>query len=389
MDKNIIFHIPWELKNRQFSATAIRPRKMMHAFLQLGYRADIVWGDAVERKARIEEIKHKIALGKRYQFVYSESSTAPTPFANGIKDSLKGFDQDIRFLKFLHGKGIPIGLYYRDMYWMFPKADPEESFLRKMIFKPFYFRDLECYRRFVDIFFVQTEEMSRLLPRKGHDCVDLLPPGLEHPQHPVIDKDHKLTLFYSGGLNKAYDMDLVLETLSSRKEVQNYMCFRKHEWEMKKRYFRKADLGGIKVLHASADELPYYMNKSHIGLCYFKPEKARQYMLPVKIFHYMEYNLPILATEGTPTGDFVKNNNIGWSIPYNKQVFEGFIDSLLANPEQIEEKIRNLAEIKRNHTWIERAKYTALKLSEKRLPLNEIIEFPVTFDHTADPVLLQ
>lgn len=78
MEKRCIFHIPDYLDPDRASASQIRPRKMIKAFEQIGYRVDIVQGYGKQRKIKIEEIRRNVKYGVKYDFLYSESSTTPT-----------------------------------------------------------------------------------------------------------------------------------------------------------------------------------------------------------------------------------------------------------------------------------------------------------------------
>ena len=77
--------------------------------------------------------------------------------------------------------------------------------------------------------------------------------------------------------------------------------------------------------------------------------------MPVKLFEYMSYNKPILATKDTVAGDFVKENNIGWTINYNYNTIKNTLNYLRDNKEEIKEKKENQKNIIINNTWEARA----------------------------------
>ena len=115
---NMIFHFPLPLDSNAKSASGIRPLRMIAAFESLGYKVVLVTGYFSERKDCIAKIKEKIRRGRKYDFVYSESSTMPTTLTERNHLPLHPF-LDWFFFRFCNKKGIPIGLSYRDIYWKF------------------------------------------------------------------------------------------------------------------------------------------------------------------------------------------------------------------------------------------------------------------------------
>ena len=108
MEKRCIFHIPNYLDPNRASASQIRPKKMMNAFEQIGYKVDIVQGYGRNRKRIIEEIKRNIDNGVKYEFLYSESSTAPTLLTEKHHFPTYPF-LDFGFFKYIKDHGIKIG----------------------------------------------------------------------------------------------------------------------------------------------------------------------------------------------------------------------------------------------------------------------------------------
>ena len=62
MEKRCIFHIPNHLDPNRASASQIRPRKMIKAFEEIGYKVDVIQGYGKERKKQVDEIKKNIKI---------------------------------------------------------------------------------------------------------------------------------------------------------------------------------------------------------------------------------------------------------------------------------------------------------------------------------------
>src|SRR5690606_16782681 len=88
---------------------------------------------------------------------------------------------------------------------------------------------------------------------------------------------------------------------------------------------------------------------------FVKPGKYRDFAAPVKLYEYLGYRKPIIASEGTLAGDFVTENGIGWSIPYSEDVLSELISRLKFQPKELK-AIRDRLEITAPlHTWKARA----------------------------------
>lgn len=69
-------------------------------------------------KKSINKIKSLIEAGEKFDFCYSESSTMPTLLTE--KNHLPSHPfLDFSFFKYLKKNNIKIGLFYRDIHWMF------------------------------------------------------------------------------------------------------------------------------------------------------------------------------------------------------------------------------------------------------------------------------
>ena len=151
-NKSCIFHVPNHIDKNAKSGSHIRPIKMIEAFRENGYDVDIVMGYGKERKRQIDEIRKKIRAGKKYDFLYSESSTMPTLLTE--KNHLPLYPNlDFGFLKFCRKNGIKIGLFYRDIHWKFEKYRSEVSVFKRSFSIPMYKYDLRKYKKLVDVFY--------------------------------------------------------------------------------------------------------------------------------------------------------------------------------------------------------------------------------------------
>src|SRR5690554_133387 len=226
-NKKMIFHIPFEPKKNRASASQIRPFKMINAFQSLGYELSVVMGTAKERKFRIKEIKREINSGVKFDLLYSESSTMPTLLTEDHHFPLYPF-LDFGFFGLCKKHGIKIGVFYRDIYWMFPEYKKLIPIHEYIVAKLFYRYDLFQYGKLVSKVYLPSMNMARFIPILSKEKFDALPPG--HAFSKVLEwrkSDEQLNLLYVGGIGPQYQMQELFAALSELPWVTFTLCTRK------------------------------------------------------------------------------------------------------------------------------------------------------------------
>ncbi|NMA66292.1 MAG: hypothetical protein GX957_08660, partial [Clostridiaceae bacterium] len=113
-----ILYIVFVDYNTYASGSSVRPHMILDAFLQLGAEVKLLEGQQNKRQERRCKVRKIFTWLKdnRPDICYVEPPTGP--FFNTI---------DLQLLHHIHKMGIPIGLYYRDAHWKFPKIFPNVS----------------------------------------------------------------------------------------------------------------------------------------------------------------------------------------------------------------------------------------------------------------------
>lgn len=352
---NIIYHIPWKIKEGRKSATGVRPLEMLQAFRDLGHDVDVVMGDSSERLRSINSIKNNISEGYKYDLIYSESSVAPTFIASGWRDYLKFGSIDFKFLKFCRKKGIPLSLFYRDMYWRFPRHTDDSGFIKRIIMQAGYRLDLGWYKKWVNVFNLPSLIMEKYLGNYNFKTVQLPPGGKKSHGLEIIEPlKLPLKLFYVGGVTRGYKLHKLFSVVSEMDDVKLRFCTREKEWESIKQEYTLGD--NIEVIHKSGKELEEEYKDCDIALLYFESDEYRSFSMPLKMFEYISFLKPIIATSDTAAGNWVKDHSAGWVIPYDEEQLRNLLEDFKQNPSRIEEVGEKLIEVKNNNLWTSRAK---------------------------------
>ena len=356
--KRCIFHVPNNINKNAISGSSKRPLKMIEAFKEIGYTVDIVMGYGKERKKQISQIKKNIKNGMKYDFMYSESSTMPTLLTEKNHLPVHPF-LDFNFIKYCKKNGIKIGLFYRDIYWKFSFYKKILPIWQKIITIPLYKYDLYKYKRLLDILYLPSEEMKQMLPRKLKNIrIEELPPGCEKKEILIEKKNNiGLNIFYVGGISEdVYNFEELFEVIKKEEKINLKICCRENDWEKVKENYKYYKNDNIQIVHLSGEELNECYKEADICSLIFKENEYRKFAMPIKMFEYLSYNKPIIATEGTAAGRFVKENYIGWTIEYKKEKITELLDYLVHNKEEIEKVKEHQKIIIKENLWTERAK---------------------------------
>lgn len=357
--KNIIFHHPLPLNPNATSASGIRPIKILEAFQDLGYEVFLVTGYVEERKKRIKLLKEVIQKGIKYDFCYSESSTMPTALTEPHHLPIAPF-LDFDFFKFLNKHNIPIGLFYRDIYWLFDEYDTHLPKWKSLISKLFYRYDLKQYEKTLTKLYLPSIEMGRYIPYVSEEKHKALPPGYTPVKVDTtlpLEERAKIELLYIGGISSHYQMHKLFNVLAqfSKDDVHFTLCTRAEEWNTMHHEYPSPLPDNIQIVHKSGLELQPLYNKTDIAMLFVKPQEYWEFASPVKLYEYLGEHKPIIATQGTLAGSFVEQNNIGWNIPYTEEALFKLLNDLLQTPSLLNKIKTQTKLVAEQHSWKARA----------------------------------
>lgn len=364
----MIFHVPYFVDKNRKSGSHIRPFKLLAAFESIGYQVDVVMGYGAERKKAIDQIKAQIAQGRVYDFCYSESSTMPTLLTEA--NHLPSYPTlDFGFFRFLKQNQIPIGLFYRDCYWLFDDQRTDVSAFKRWVSNVFYRYDLKLYPKLVDVFYLPTTLMMDYIPMPFSGPVIGLPPGAEVQISDQVSipssQSESLRLFYVGGLSDLYDMQLIFKVVSDLPFLEMTVCCRQEEWEAERPKYEAYLNDRIQIIHKSGLEFKEDIEQAHLSLLYFKPHKYRKFAMPVKLFEYMSYKKPVVSVDQTAVGEFVDKYQVGWKIPYDEAELKSFFKDLNENRARIDSAVDQMTLALEANTWQARARQVVKDLRRR------------------------
>ncbi len=368
--KSCIFYLPYPLEKTGNRARQLRPRKMLMAFRDLGYRVFLIQGYSEKRKVRIRLLKELIESGVKFDFMYGETSTEPICLSDPRHLPTHPF-LDFAFFRYLKKQGIPMGIFYCDVYWKFPVYRESVSGWRYLAAIACYKKELKGFPKVLTRLFLPDLRMCPYLEcPEAEKIASALPPGAD----PVTTPDrvqrgrrsfskNPLEIFYVGGIGAFYRLDALLSAIRPLQQVHLTICCRENEWETEKEKLLPLMTERVEVVHKNEDELGPYYEKADIGSLMFEAEEYRSMARPVKAYEYLGHHLPVIATEGTAIGDFARESGFGWSLPFQADAIRALLEEILADPKLLTEKRRKARTLAPMNLWTSRARQVEEELT--------------------------
>jgi glycosyltransferase involved in cell wall biosynthesis len=351
----ILMHMPYPFPQELISGSRVRPYQMYRAFLELGYKVELIAGNVPARKKQILDLIHR-GNSDDIAFCYSEPSTLPV---HPVWDHL--------LYCFLAKSRLPTGIFYRDAYWRLAswhsckKVGARFPWLR-------YRLDLLVFSKTATIIFFPSRTMAdffSLAPPKVP-----LPPGgqimaREYYLRPV---DEIETAVYVGGINQRYGLEILLQAfdLANRQVALNLeLVCRQDEFMQQRSTFAKYDgTEWLHVYHLTGKDLEQVYRRSAIAVIPRLRNLYNDLAMPVKLFEYLSYGLPIVATNCIEMANFISRNKVGLIAEDNASSLADGILQLVEDKALYDQLRRNVRQTLENgNLWTDRARFVAEQLA--------------------------
>lgn len=360
MSKAMIFHAPYPMETNPTSASRLRPLRMREAFKTLGYDVIDVSGTTPQRRQALKSLRKTLRSGLRPDFLYSENSTQPNLFATSIKD---GFAPtlDYQIMRQAHRHNIPIGVFYRDIYWRFPQFAAKDLIGR---ISPLLHRlDMCGYQRNNAHLFLPSLKMAEVMGLDASDSFSALPPaGDDDNVLPLPEPLHPLRLFYVGGIGGHYRLDKLIQAIAGNRNINLELVTRKSQWQTAIQADSNLKSENIHPHHLDSWQLAPLYAQSHIAVLLVEPTTYWDFAAPVKLFEYISRGRSILVSAGTEAARIVSKYDTGWVVDYEDEAIANILRHLQEHPEEIAEKAAKAAAAAKENTWTTRAHQVAQTL---------------------------
>jgi glycosyltransferase involved in cell wall biosynthesis len=351
----MIFHYPGPFHAVMDNGERKRPRMMCEAFRALGHEVIPVVGTWAERAAQVARLAQDSGL--RPACCYSENSHLPLRLV-GERHLPRWPSPDVALCHLLHRRGIPHGVYYRDMYWRYADFRRQVGWGKYALAWPFYHEELRLYRACGMQVFVPSAEFAAETPVIPPERLHPLPPGeTAHPLPPVTAAPPLKLIYVGGATPPRYDLTPLFDHLAAVTHLPLHLDLvtPAGPWAACRDAYRLPP--NVTVRHAAGAELAPLLTAADLALLWYDPHPYRRLALPVKLYEALGFGLPVISFGDNPVSRFVTAHRAGWVA--EATAGEAFWTTLLADLPALAAAKERVRVLRQEHTWEARARTAA------------------------------
>lgn len=327
------------------SGSGVRPKEMYKAFKQLGIDIKLLEGQQNKRKKRkrkVEEILDWLEDSKP-DLCYVEPPTGP--FFNSI---------DLKLLKKVHKKGIPMGIFYRDTFWRFPKSWGIPLW-KKKILTFMHKRDLRVFINICDIIYFPGTKGREVLGGFELKKTGLLPPGGAEKTF-AEDTFSERNCIYIGGTNEAYggiNLIRAFEHLNKDKIIATLTLISPETADFSKNKYK---FPWLNIKHTfDRQEIEECYRKATFAVIPFKKTPYMEIAIPIKLFEYIGYGLPVISTDCGEIAKVLREYDCGILCGDSYSEIAEAVSQATSDYDEYLRLKKNALKARKENRWVDRA----------------------------------
>jgi glycosyltransferase involved in cell wall biosynthesis len=356
--KKVLVYYPFPLAKQPNSGSKLRPHEMYKAFCEWGAKEEVevilISGTSAEREKQFCQLQNEGKL-TNLLFCYMENQTIPLWLTDpGHKPQKPLIDWKV--LRYLKEHHVPVGVFYRDVYWKFDELYPLKGW-KKKIMQTIYRWEERFYEKYCDVIFLPSMEMGKYVSIR-RPMTDL-PPGGKRKTIPLKQRDNNISkAIYVGGINNDdYGLFLLLDAIEivnrEKPLVHLTVVCRKNEYDAlpvaKKERIKQLN---VEVKHISGEELDHLYTQMDFAFIPRIRSEYNDFSVPVKLVEYLSNGLPIVATSCLAQKRFIEADGYGIICDDNKHSMAEAIRNMMEYQDSYRNNIvRTFVE---KHSWVAR-----------------------------------
>ena len=370
--KSILLYYPFKLAKEANSGSKLRPKEMYQAFQVWAKEKEmevlLLSGDSNEREQTFQKWKAEGKL-EDLLFCYMENQTIPFWLTDEGHIPKKPFiDREV--MKFLKSKAVPVGVFYRDVYWKFDELYPLKG-IKKSVMKSIYRMEEKFYEKYCDVIFLPSDAMGRYVNIQKPKVA--LPPGGKErdlSERKASSSQKSIGLYVGGINNEDYGLFLLLDALEiankEEKVCELTVVCRKDEYdgldETKKDRLQEMD---ITVKHVSGEALNELYQEVDFAFIPRYKSTYNDFSVPVKLVEYLSNELPIVATSCEAQAEIIKTGQYGIVCQDRADDMAAAIVQMTNEAEEYRRNIQST--FIENHSWLSRVEQVKKSLWKEEL----------------------
>lgn len=271
---------------------------------------------------------------------------------------------DRLLLDHLRKKGALLFPFIRDLYWRFPGTlEPRESNSKIVTLKKIARGKLRLYGERELNYYLKNATALLFPSLLAADTIDFpekyaLPPAGDASRclKPEIPKNKNIT--FVGGISPKMGIDILMKAMAIVvKECPEAHCtiVGHGNEEIINRW--KSEKYVIFLTDKTYKDMPQILSDTYAVVIPCPRIPHNDFAMPLKLFDYMSFGRPIIATNCTAMANFIKENDIGVITDDNPESLAKGIIELLSNRDSAIKYGRNaFSAVKNKHSWKHRAR---------------------------------
>ncbi len=356
MNAPLVLYLTYIDPNQVKSGSSVRPVKMLQAFQEIGCQVRWVTGKNNQLRTRIQAVRATLRWLSSHQpdCCYIEPPSGPLFCI-----------LDHWLLLRLRQKKVPMAIFIRDAFWKVPETWGVTG-LKGLILHLMSHFDWFVFNRTMSRLYFPSKSMARLFSARCQ--TGILPPAGELKKMPAEAISHEpLSLIYAGAIAERYGTDILLEAFSrlagSGHDLKLHLVCRQKEWDDYQSPYKA--IPGMQVHHISGDELEKLYQSCDIALIPIRKSRYMDFAVPVKLYEYLSYYLPMVVTDCFETATFVEENRLGLVTGSDAAAFASGIARLAAD-HSLRAAMKNNARnvLADGNLWADRARQVIKEIME-------------------------
>jgi glycosyltransferase involved in cell wall biosynthesis len=315
----------------------------LHLALQQLSSTTLLAGSRMTRRRGVARFLLRGGL-RRTRAVHVEASTSTAS------------ETDLLFLTLARALAVPILIFIPDAYQRFPTTFPRTGFKMQMLDWGWR-RSVATYLHLADILLFPSWGLAACFDVRQSAAV-LPPAGVPSQERPPLSWEPP-TILYVGGASRRYGSDLLLDAME--KVVARHPAARcqfvtgdANADVLETHPARHAPW--LTIEQRTFDELPSAMGSATLTVIPLRVNAYNDLAIPVKLFDYMSFGRPVVATACRDTAGLVNELESGLVVDDTVDDIAQGIIRLLENPSLATRLGRNgYRAIQTAHAWPHRA----------------------------------
>ncbi|SEN38329.1 glycosyltransferase [Lihuaxuella thermophila] len=367
--RSVLVYYPFTLATKADSGSKLRPIEMLKAFEAWGNAENVkviaIHGNSRERKEQFHKLRKNGELDQLL-FCYVENQTIPVWLTDPGHIPKAPFI-DWTVFRFLKKKGVPIGVFYRDVYWKFDELYPLKGWKKKLM-RMVYRIEEKFFQTYAKAIFLPSLAMGEYV---GIDRMKAaLPPGgksLSEPK-PAVSKRNYEGLYVGGIAHRDYGLSLMLDALEIVKSRDipfslTIVCREGEYQALPENEKVRISECNVQVKHVSGPELDALYREMDFALIPRFPSKYNHFSVPVKLVEYLSNRLPVIATNCTAQQSLIESGPYGTICEATPESMAQAIEKMIENQAVYAAQIER--DFLRHHSWLARVRTVKSTLIEE------------------------